>query len=89
MCLFYYVVRVYIVCGVGVAQKFTGGSCVVLCKYVYVPIWPICQLRPIVIQEISAENTVGLCLEAGVVNKYGVKQSPPQQQKENEKRWRM
>ena len=55
----------------------------------YVLNWPICQLRPIVIQEISAENTVGLCLEAGVVNKYGVKQSPPQQQKENEKRWRM
>ena len=30
----------------------------------YVLNWPICQLRPIVIQEIAAENTVGLCLEA-------------------------
>ena len=33
----------------------------------YVPKWSIDQLRPIVIQEIAAENTVGLCLEAAEI----------------------
>ena len=31
------------------------------------PKWSIDQLRPIVTQEIAAENTVGLCLEAAEI----------------------